>query len=87
MRHRSAGAAASTAAPEVSLRASRAKPTSRADWKRSAGSFSRHRRTMRSSDGGSARSPASMGGSACRIAASVSAGVTPAKGRRPPSIS
>ena len=58
---RAAGNVGSIAAPEVSLRASSAKPTSRAVWKRSAGSFSRHRRTMRSSAGGTAALTRSMG--------------------------
>src|SRR5262245_8613762 len=59
-----------------------------ADWNRSSGDFSRHRRTMRSRLGGIAsRAVSSSGGSFVRIADMLSAAVSPAKARAPLSIS
>ena len=70
------------------MSASRLKATSRADWKRSAGFFSRQWRTMRSSAGETLRlvSPRS-GGSSLRMALMVSTEESPWKARLPDSIS
>ena len=65
--------------------ASSAKATSRADWNRSAGAFSRHRLTTRSSAGDTAAS--SDSGSSRRMAVMVSAQVSRRNARRPESIS
>jgi len=62
-----------------------AKATSRADWKRSSGRFSRHRLATRSSPDG--MSAAISGGSALRIAVMTSGVVSPENGRLPASIS
>ncbi len=59
---------------EPEATSSSAATSSRADGKRASGFFSRHRRTTRSSSGGTLRpEPDSPGGSCIRIAASVSA--------------
>ena len=78
-----AGSAGAATGPEAPANASRAKAKSRADWKRSSGPFSRHRRTMRSMG----VSPDSSAGSCFRMACSASTGVSPANARRPFSIS
>ena len=87
------GAAATRDAREAPLAsvpesALSAKERSRADWKRCSGFFSRQRRTMRSSAGGSGR-PGSdnSGGSSFKTAVMVSAGVSRRKARTPESIS
>jgi len=70
------------------VRASRAKATSRADSKRSSGSFSRQRLTRRSRAGGrSSRISAIGAGSRLRMANMVSRGVSHRKARLPVSIS
>ena len=62
--------------------------TSRADWKRSSGFFSRQCRTIRSSAGGSGWPPSAAGaGSSLRIAFIVSTAESPSNARRPVSIS
>jgi predicted amidohydrolase YtcJ len=62
--------------------------TADAAWKRSSGFLSRHRRTTRSSAAGTGHGvPEMRGGSRVSSAASVSAGVGPAKAGRPLSIS
>src|SRR5437868_4857439 len=67
---------------------SRLKARSRADWKRSSRSFSRHRRVSRSSAGGMFGSEsARSGGSSFRIALSVSIDELRLKARVPVSIS
>jgi hypothetical protein len=85
---RSAGSSASGIRPVADDRASSAKATSLALWKRSSGSFSRQRRAIRSSAGGSGPTgETSSGGSSLRIAARVSARVGRRNGGRPESIS
>ena len=65
-------------------RASIANARSRADWKRSFGFFSRHRRIIRLSAGeASSRGPDSSGGSCVRIAVIVSAAVSRSNARLP----
>jgi hypothetical protein len=70
----------------ASLPASRAKATSRTDWKRSSGRFSRQRFTTRSNTEGTAGFTSS-GGSSLRIAVITSGEVCPENARRPESIS
>ena len=81
------GRAAERAVP--STEASRSNARSRADWKRSAGLFSRLCRRIRSRAGGRSAPglDASSSGSAWRIAVIVSAPVGFWKARRPVSIS
>jgi hypothetical protein len=73
---------------EISVRASRLKAMSLADWKRCAGFFSRQWRTIRSRAGGTLRAASeSSGGSSFRIALMVSAAESPWKARLPETIS
>src|SRR6266545_5789535 len=74
--------------PESVDKASRAKPRSRADWKRRSGFFSRQRRTIFSSAGETfAFISPSSGGSSFKIALITSATEAPLKARRPLIIS
>lgn len=70
------------------LRVSISKARSWADWKRSAGFFSRQCRTMRSSAGETlALISTKSGGSSLRMALRMSADESPLKARRPETIS
>ena len=83
------GASAATVSLDADpRRASSANPTSRADWKRSSGSFSRQRRTTASKPVGTGPAGELIGGgSEFRMAERVSTVVAPRKARRPASIS
>jgi hypothetical protein len=86
LRNQNKAAAGSVPGPDPES-ASRAKATSRADLKRSLGSFSRHLLAMRTRPGASGPVAVTIsGGSWLRMALSVSAAVAPSKARRPESI-
>ena len=74
--------------PVGSVAAASAAATSRIDWKRSSGSFSRQRRTTYSSAGGNSRPGAESGGVSSRMIACIVSTAEPRRNAaRPLSIS